>query len=326
MAVIKNLRRRALLNKQFDQLKKDRVILLICLGVALSLWVPTKMSQVYRMEKMVRLEFLLPTGLTFVTPPPEKVKVLLEGQGWSLLYEALFSRETVLRFYPGRSTAFDLNTGRLRAAIFEKLHSASLRIAEMNYEELHLRIEPLVWKTVPVRFAGKLTFVPEYYLKDEIRLIPDKIQIKGPQSVLRTLEFVTTDSVSLQNFSGDFRKEVPLRLIPGLKGSPGSVQVVISAEQYTEKQVFVPIRPWPFSNSARFFPAQVRISFRVGLSRFNRISSKDFEVLAELPQGISVGEGDKAPLRVSLQPPLLQSVRMTPEYVDYLYTEQNQVK
>lgn len=323
MAVIKNLRRRALLNKQFDQVKKDRVILLICLGVALSLWVPTKMSQVYRMEKMVRLEFELPTGLTFVKPPPEKVKVLLEGQGWSLLYEALFTRETVLRFYPGRSSAFDLNTGRLRAAIFEKLHSASLRIAEMNYEELHLGIEPLMWKTVPVHFAGKVTFVPEYYLKDEIQLIPDKIQVKGPQSVIRALESVTMDSVSLPNFSGDFRKQVPIKLAPGLEGNPDNVKVVISAEQYTEKQVFVPIRPWPFSDSARFFPAQVRISFRVGLSRFNQIGSKDFEVLAELPQGSTVGEGEKALLRVSRQPSLLQSVRMTPEYVDYLYIEQD---
>lgn len=323
MAVIKNLRRRALLNKQLDQLKKDRVILLICLGVALSLWLPTKMAQVYRMEKKVRLEFQLPPGLTFVKPPPEEVKVLLEGQGWSLLYDALFSRENVLRFNTGTNTTFDLHTGRLRSAVVERLHSANLRIAEINYEELHLRIEPLVWKTVPVRFAGKLDFVPEYSLKEEIQLNPGKVLVKGPQSVLKNLEFAPTDSLILQNFSGDFKKEVPLRLVPGLEASPRRVQIALSAEQYTEKQVFVPIRPFPFAESARFFPAQVRISFRVGLSRFNRIGSKDFEVLAELPQGDSVGEGEKAQLKISVLPPLLRSVRMTPESVDYLYIENN---
>ena len=319
MAEIKNLRRRALLNKQLDQLKKDRVILLICLGVALSLWVPTKMAQVYRMEKKVRLEFLLPKGYTFVKPPPEEVKVLLEGQGWSLLYDALFSREMVLRFNAGTSTTFDLNTGRLRSAIFERLHSANLRIAEINYEELHLRIEQIQWKTVRVRFSGLLDFAPEHYLKEEIELNPGKILIQGPQSVVKTLEYVSTDSVFLEKFSGEFRKIVPVRLPPGLKADPSSVNVTIKAEQYTEKQVFVQIRP--FSGTARFFPARVRISFRVGLSRFNEIGSKDFEVIAALPNDTLAGDADKAALRIIKKPALLHSVRMNPESVDYLYIE-----
>jgi len=319
MAEIKNLRRRALLNKQLDQLKKDRVILLICLGVSLSLWVPTKMAQVYRMEKKVGLEFLLPRGYTFVKPPPEEVKVLLEGQGWSLLYDALFSNEMILRFNAGTGTTFDLNTGRLRSAIFERLHSSHLRIAEINYEELHLRIEPIQWKSVPVRFSGYLDFAPEHYLKEEIELNPGKILLQGPQSVVKTMESVSTDSIFLEEFSGEFRKKVSVRLAPGLKAEPSTVNVTIKAEQYTEKQVFVQIRP--FSGEARFFPARVRISFRVGLSRFNEIGSKDFEVIAALPNDTLPGDADKAALRIIRMPALLRSVRMNPESVDYLYVE-----
>jgi|NOAtaT_7_FD_contig_81_936020_length_1378_multi_2_in_0_out_0_1 hypothetical protein len=323
MAVIKNLRRRAQLNKRLDQFKKDRVILLICLGVALSLWIPTKMAQVYKIEKKVRLEFRLPAGYTFLKPPPEDIRVLIEGRGWSLLYDALFSREIVLRYSTGSNASFDLNPGRLRSAIFERLHSTNLSIAELNYDEIHLRVEPLAWKQVPVRFAGNLEFFPEYYLKEEIRLIPDRVLIKGPNSVVRRLESAPTDSINLKGLSNDFQDETALHLPPGVTASPGRIRVSLRVEQYTEKQIFVPIRPASGSNAARFFPAQVRISFRVGLSRFDKVRSTDFEVLAELPQNPAASDGEKAQLMISKMPPLIRSVRLTPESVDFLIIEQN---
>lgn len=324
MAATKNLRRRALLNKQFDQLKKDRVILLVCLGVALSLWIPTKMAQVYRMEKKVRLEFQIPSGYTFLTPPPEDISVLIEGRGWGLLYDALFSREILLRFDTGTDPSFDLNPGRLRSAIFERLNAADLRIAAINYDEIHLRIEPLVWKQVPVRFVGKLEFFPEYYLKEEVRLSPGEVMVKGPRSVVQRLEFAPTDSMNLSGLSSDLQDETKLALPPGLSASPSRVQVALQVEQYTEKQVFVPIRADSGLNFVRFFPAQVRISFRVGLSRFDKVRSADFEVLAALPGAPAAAAGEKAQLTILKMPPLVRSVRMTPESVDFLIIEGNE--
>ncbi|MEY4135104.1 MAG: hypothetical protein RL386_1454, partial [Bacteroidota bacterium] len=94
-------------------------------------------------------------------------------------------------------------------------------------------------------------------------------------------------------------------------------------EQYTEKQVFVPIRADSGLTFARFFPAQVRISFRVGLSRFDKVRSADFEVLAKLPGTPAGGDGEKAELTILKMPALIRSVRMTPESVDFLIIEEN---
>lgn len=318
MALVKNLRRRVRLNKQLQQWKKDRAILLICLGIALSLWIPTKMGQVYRMEKRVRLEFVLPEAYTFRTVPPQDMKVVLEGRGWNLFYDYLRSREMLLRFETGSVQEFILNRGQLRTSILDQLHGGNIKIVEINYDALNLQLEPRAQRKLPVRFAGKLNFQSDFHLKSNIVVKPSEVLVSGPASQLQLFQSIPTDSLVFGDLSEDVRRSVKLALAPEFQTEPAEVEILIPVEQYTEKQVFVPIQPVRSPDSIRLFPGQVRISFQVGLSRYNQITSADFTVTAELPRDPSSTRTDKAALILTRTPPLLRNIRITPDSADFL--------
>ncbi|MBK7474615.1 MAG: hypothetical protein IPI11_00805 [Haliscomenobacter sp.] len=320
MEPVKRLRQRARLNSQIERLKADRAILLICLGIALALWVPTKMAQVYKSEKKVFLDFRLPPNTTFSRLPPKDMVVVVEGTGWNLLYDFIIAAHVRLTYDLRYSRSFRLSRGQLRTDILNGLFSAKLKIVELNYDGLQFDLEPVLSKKVPVFFAGTLHFEKDYNLKAPLRLTPDSITVFGPDSQIRPLISISTDSLALNNLSQSLTRALSFSLKPEWSAQPDRVMLDVQVEKFTEKSLFVPVTLPQHSDSIKYFPTQVRIVFQIGLSRYSEVSSSDFSIEAEFDTAKTPTPGS-LPLLLSRQPSFIRNVRIFPETVDYLIVE-----
>ena len=132
------------------ELKEDRSILLICIGIALVFWLLVKLSQTYRAEQEVNLHFVLPENKTFAVVPPQDIKVQLEGKGWDLLFENFSNREVPLYYDLRESDRLELNRGQLRTDILNSLRAKDLKITEVNYDDINLFLEEKASNCDPV--------------------------------------------------------------------------------------------------------------------------------------------------------------------------------
>ena len=78
--------------------KTDRGILLISMGISLFFWLLVKLSQNYKTQREVLINYNLPEDMAFLVIPPEKINVTLDGRGWDLMYDYLSNRIRTVDF------------------------------------------------------------------------------------------------------------------------------------------------------------------------------------------------------------------------------------
>ena len=158
----------------------------------------------------------------------------------------------------------------------------------------------------------------QHYLYNDIKVKPDSVLVKGPESILDTLASIKTASQHYKALDQLTQRNVSLREIKKLEFSPKRVVVSIPVEEYTEKRVEVPITidNLPDSIQVNLFPAEVKVSFMIGLSRFGEIMPEDFK--ASVLYDDLKNKLDYLPVFLEKVPPHLKSVSFTPKKIEYL--------
>ena len=110
--------------------------------------------------------------------------------------------------------------------------------------------------------------------------------------------------------------------IDKIKGSsiiPANVTVKVPIEEYTEKQLNLPIEieGVPDSINVRLFPSNVNISFFVGLSEFKNAIRDSFRVVVNY-KDILNSKNQKVPVIVSDNPEHISNLRLKPDSLEYL--------
>lgn len=313
-------RRRAKLNKWLEQIREDRVIILLCLGLALSFWVPAKMAKRYRTEKKVTLRCAVPEGYAFSLAPPRDMSVVLEGSGWDLLFEQFKNPRMTLAFGQREVRNVSMNRAQLQKAIRDKLSSYDLSIVEMSHESLELNLEQRAGKWVALCFNGSLSFMPDYFLTKPVYFVPDRIWVEGPESQIALTECLEVSTQAYKKLSGSVSEKVKIAIPAEFTAQVREVVLHAEVEQFTEKSVFVPVSLTTQSAHVRVFPEQVKVTFQVPLSKFDEVSSADFAAEAT-PFAVS-SEETEATVRLSKKPAGVNHVRIFPSRIDYLIVEQ----
>ena len=158
----------------------------------------------------------------------------------------------------------------------------------------------------------------QHQISGEIKTSPDSVMVSGPQSALDTLELVLTDSERFNAVDQTVVAEVSLPKIKEVFFSSQVVEVNIPVEEYTEAQLLVPVtvKDKPLGVDLKLFPEKVKITFQVGLSRFQAIKPEDFRLSVAFPD---INQG-KQHLKVGIEshPDYLYDLKISPEEIEYL--------
>lgn len=297
---------------------KDRAILMICIGIALLFWLLVKLSQTYHISKSVLINVRTSVSKTLATLPPEDLYVQLQGTGWQLLGEQLASKQINLSYDAADVDQINISSGQLRQDILRKLSSAAIRIIDINYDHVLIKLEDEVHKKIPIVLNSRLDFAPEYQLKEPVLLQPDSILISGPTTLIDSIAFWETDSLILSDLKNNVRMELPLKTPPdGILIEYSKVKAFIEVEAYTSKALFIPLTIINAPDSIRVFPDKIKLECTVGLSLYNTVNAEDFQLEVDIG-GVRLPEGrTTVPIVLKKSPDFVRNIHFTPQAAEF---------
>jgi len=302
--------------------KEDRAILLACIGIAFIFWLLIKLSQTYVAQKEVVFDIQTPSDQVLSSLPPPSITARLEGTGWDLMFDYFSARRLELEYDMSGLKRLTISSSQLQNDVKQQLYSDDIQILEIRQEELTLQLEKKASRKVPIISVADLSFAPEHQLKSPISLQPDSVVLSGPASVLETYSFWQTDSIEQSGLHRSLQLDVPLAPTPPeLSLSVQQVKAHIEVEPITEKSVYAPLIARNAPDSLRIFPDKVTVVFKVGLSKYDEVSYRDFKAEVDL-SGISVNSpNNTVPIELTKRPDYVKSLYFTPKAAKFFIIE-----
>jgi hypothetical protein len=304
--------------------KTDRGMLVLSMGIALFFWLLIKLSQDYKATRVVNIAYSLPENMSFLRIPPKDIKVTLEGRGWDLMYNYFGSNNLPLQFELANTPLQNISNNQLKGKMAEDLASANISIVDMSFDYIAIELGQSATKKVPITLNKIFSFAPNYQLKSAVELFPDSITLYGPASLLSNITNWSTETLQLDNLLNTMELTTALEAssIPQIRLSHQDIRVRVPVEQFTEKSIFLPVTVKNAPDSLRIFPNKVKISFIVGLSQYDTIKSKDFQLEVDLEK-ISINqENNTAPVQLSQKPEVVKNIRFSPNSVSFLFVKE----
>jgi hypothetical protein len=194
-----------------------------------------------------------------------------------------------------------------------------IELLEISPDTLFLGMFQRQTKLVPVRFNGILSYQQQFNQTGAVRIEPDSVMISGTVGTLDTIMAVNTLPQVFENLSDTLEKVVALQSINNVIISRRKVKVTVPVESFTESTVEVPllIRGVPDSLILKSFPSEIKVSFRVGLSQFEKIQSRHFEAVVDV-NGLNLGEQQQLKVKLEKMPEYIYSIDYSPLFVDFI--------
>jgi len=211
---------------------EDWTLKALALAITLGLWfaVTTQRAPATRLLRGVPLEFVLPENVEIGNDPPKTVEVTLQGSRGKLDEmnpSNLVALADVTALRPGDRVArlFDL----IRMDLPE-----DVRVTEVSPRSFTLHLETVVERDVPVeaRFEGEL---PEGFRRTDVRVTPERVRLRGPESHVNAFERVFTETISLTDLRESRTFEQVAVDIPDHKVTPLDATVGVRVEVYEEQ-------------------------------------------------------------------------------------------
>lgn len=305
-------------------LKTDNGIFLISIGISLLFWLLVKLSQDYKANREVAITYTIPANMSYMTIPPKKVRVTLAGRGWDLMYDYFGGRNSKINFNLANLPSQTITNNQLKGKMVENVKSANVSVVDMSFDYITVELGKSASKKIPVILERQLSFASEHHLAAPIEIMPDSITISGPNALLATYSAWPTTLLTIRNLNSTVTPSLALQANTKaqIRLSTELVQVRIPVEQFTEKSLFLPVTVKNAPDSLKVFPNKVKTNFVVGLSLYDSISAKDFQLEVDL-HGIPINQANNtAPLLLTKQPKEVKNIRFSPKSVQFLFIKE----
>jgi hypothetical protein len=193
-----------------------------------------------------------------------------------------------------------------------------MEVVKMSPDTLFFKFDKLSEKRIKIKPLVDLQLDKQYQISGNIQTIPDSITINGPQSILDTIRYLSTEKKPFKNVDEEINEQIALAKIRETFYERQTVKLIVPVEEYTETQLLVPVElpDSPADKKIKLFPAKVKVVFKVSLSRFSEIKPEDFKLIVTYNE---IVEG-KQRLKVFIEstPPFLYDLKIVPEELEYL--------
>jgi len=298
----------------------------VFLLISASIWLLNALSKNYSTVIEYPLVYTdFPEDKVFVGEMPGNLNLQINSHGYALLRYKLFRKPVPISF---KISAFNLSRGQdsssayiltryLKDQIATQL-PAELQLLEIKPDTLHFQFADLVTRMVKIKPDFVFTIDKQFTIKDKIELIPDSVEVSGPDLILDTLEYVYTERYDLGELTRDYSDKARLNKQPDLNYGLSRVNCSIELERFTVLQVTVPIDVLnlPDSILLQTFPPSIKLNCKVGLSKYESIEGYPFRAQVDYQE---IEDGVTA-LNVSIQnmPLYLLGFEYYPKNVEFL--------
>jgi hypothetical protein len=271
---------------------KEKVyVFLVCLGLSSSLWFLNALEKHYTDRISVPVRYIdIPKNKKSSGMLPKYLDMTVDASGYTILQYKLrlafapliLDVNELTNNYLGDKyiSKYTISTNNHKEE-FAKQISTDLQIINIHPDSINFNMSAVVERKVMVHPIVKLTFYKEFTLKKAPFTNPDSVWVHGPQSILDTLRAVKTKAYEFNELSHNLLRNVQLDVPPELSCITKEVLLNIPVEQYTEATFEIPVNiiNVPDSLSIKTFPSKVKVSCRIGISEYNKLTNNSFKAV-----------------------------------------------
>ncbi len=287
---------------------KDRAVLMTCIGIALCFWLLNKLSMSFVKNIQISIYYNLPEGKTLSSIPPQYAFVTVRGTGWDIL-SGRSNNEVRLDLSPDSMQMFSLRNAFVQNTFSE--------IVTINPDIIGLEIEDAISKKVKIEPVMNIHFEEGFDLAEDIQLKPSEVTISGPKNLIEKIKAIRTDTLVFDNLKEKIIKKVRLLPHPILRYDIQETEAIITAEQFTEKSLFIPIVVKNAPEQLTIFPNKIKLDCTVALSHYAQLNSSNFVAEVDL-KGVALNSANNTvTIILSHLPGFVRNVKFTPKSAEY---------
>lgn len=288
------------------------------LGFTLLIWSFVQLSKHYEHELQINFQLKEIPENIFINKNSQSLTAQIQQTGFKILTINLFNSSVNLKLNELDSLpdhyVFDLKENKSKI-------SKSLRISndelEISQDSLKFNFYKLSSKKLKIQHNFQINFEKGYDSIKDFSFEPSYIEVFGNDSVLETLEYITTKKMNFKNISDSLIGEVRIKKADSLsiKYLRETINYSLPVVKFTEGSFEIPIRVDENVLEREFviFPKTVKVNFKTSLYNYERIDESAFEVIAKYNP-----DEDFMLLELIKQPKLVKNVSLENNKVDYL--------
>lgn len=312
--------------KTFLLSKKSRElgVFLFFLAVSAAFWLIQTLHEEYEMEVSIPLRLTdVPQGVVITTEPPAEISLTVKDRGSTLLnYYFNRSERIVDLTFASHDRGSNYDHVMISHSEIMKLISSALlpssRVIAIRPDTLDYYYTRGVEKRVPVTFRGHIATDLQHYLA-AVKLTPDTVTVWGSETMLDSLESVSTAATNILDITETTKRMVPIFAQRGIKTKPAEVMITAEVDFYVDKQLKVPVvgTNFPGGYVLRTFPPTVDVSFQVGSRNYKKITAENF-VLTATYEELMEQHDSLLTLHLRSVPEGVSQVKISPDRVQFL--------
>ena len=316
---------------------KKLLVYVFFVGIATIFWFLNALSKEYTTNVNYPVRYVnLPKSKVLTNELPSRLTLKVTAFGFDLLRYKLstaflsnpfdVNKYTNNRLENESIKKYHLLTSQITNR-FEKELSSSIRLQSISPDTIVFELSPILEKKVPIQLNISNAFEQQYMLGGEISLSQDSVVVKGPSSILDTIFKVETELLVLSDLDKTVKKNVDLKEKEGIEFLQKKIEVTVPVEQFTEakKTVLIRANNLPDSLVIRLFPRDVKVSYFVGLKRYDNVSADHFDFVVDYKQTLST-ESNRLAISLIGKPTFVSNVRFYPQDVTYLIEKKKSIK
>ncbi|MBZ9778111.1 hypothetical protein LB452_04160 [Psychroflexus sp. CAK8W] len=309
--------------KQFDNLKtnlkkKNYKAFFFFIGFTLLIWIFVQMSKTYNHE--VKLSFQLkevPQHIV-IEDKSQDISVEVNHTGFKILFINLFNSTLSLNFdeLDSIGNAYTFNLKQNKSKIEKPLRVSSGEL-EILQDSLHFTFFKLTTKKLKIKPNFQVSFSKGYDSIKNFSFDPSHIEVSGNVSILKKLEFISTERKNLKDISDTLYGTVNIQKIDSVSINylVETVKYTLPVAKFTEGNFEIPIDVENNASNEEFviFPKTATVNFKTSLSNYEKIDESGFKVVAKYEP-----DEDFMILELVKQPKFVKNVSLENYKVDYL--------
>ena len=293
---------------------------LFFLLLSFTFWTSTKLSNTYIVEESFSIIWTnIPNGI-IPSSENQQMNVSISASGIEILIYRLINKSINISLsqadFSREKGLIDLRGQEffIQKQFFEntKLNILNPLFLEFKFS----RLEEKVFTVVP---QIEINLRAGYLIDSSLKVTPDSILVRGPKSILDTLNSIQSESIIADDLYENFRKKVSLRSIPEIQLSESKVTVEVAVSRYTEKEFLlnVEVINLPLGTRVKLFPPKAKVRVTLPLSVLRTIKASDFNLVVDYNNIFKDAE-KKLDLIMIRRPSSVKKVILEPKKVNYL--------
>lgn len=300
------------------------------IAFAALLWLIIKLSANYTVTVPLCVNFNNPPSELIITDGAESqtLNVTLSANGFDLLnyYFKRISKRKVdisleeVPLHKESEGTYSVGSYYVKERIANLLKMDSQEVS-LNENKLFLNMQKLDSKRVKLSANIDITYDKQYNRHGKIQIEPDSITLYGPENIIKDIDVIYTDKVSLKNVNSSIDIEVPIHFENLLNSDTKTANIKIEVEKYTEAVVNVPVK----NNSKlnlRLFPDKVKVKYIVSLTDYSIINENHFNIIIDSADINS--DNNLIPIYLIDYPNNTKITSIEPKQLEYIIIEEDE--